>query len=289
MYEHGTAHFNLPQTVGTDKRDWLDTNQAFADVDAALYTASETASSTASALSGLSQTVAGIQGDVTDIQQDVSEIDGRVTQQGSAITGLTTRVDDVKADALDMICAVDEGTAQVATVAVTEGKYFRYNDVLYIATANINIGDSIIPNTNCRATNVATELEAITSGGEADDETARAEIGNLTNLQTTTKTDLVSAINEVLSQIGGGAMPLLDFTNPLHSFGTTLTYTCTQECYLFGSMSSGSAPVTVTINGHVVGNIAASTGAPFGPVKLAVGDVVTVSATMPYLHVFKEI
>lgn len=161
MYEHGTAHFNLPQTVGTDKRDWLDTNQAFADVDATLYTASETASSTASALSGLSQTVAGIQEDVTDIQQDVSEIDGRVTQQGSAITGLTTRIDNVKADALDMICAVDEGTAQVATVAVTAGKYFRYNDVLYMATSNINIGDSIIPNTNCRATNVAIELESL--------------------------------------------------------------------------------------------------------------------------------
>ncbi len=36
-YEYGTTHFNLPQTIGSDKRDWSDTNQAFADVDAALY------------------------------------------------------------------------------------------------------------------------------------------------------------------------------------------------------------------------------------------------------------
>lgn len=161
MYEHGTPHYNLPQTVGTDKRDWFDTNEAFAEVDSALYTAAETASSTASGLSGLSETVTGIQEDVTDIQQDVADIDGRVTQQGSAITGLTTRVDDVKADALDMICAVDEGTAQVATVAVSEGDYFRYNDVLYMATTNIAVGDTIVPNTNCRATNVATELASI--------------------------------------------------------------------------------------------------------------------------------
>ena len=38
-YAHGTSHYNLPQTVGTDKRDWFDTNQAFANVDADLYAA----------------------------------------------------------------------------------------------------------------------------------------------------------------------------------------------------------------------------------------------------------
>lgn len=43
-YLTGTTHFNLPQTAGTDKRDWADTNQAFADVDAALYQASQDAS-----------------------------------------------------------------------------------------------------------------------------------------------------------------------------------------------------------------------------------------------------
>ena len=36
-YANGTTHYNLPQTVGTDKRDWADPNQAFADIDAAIY------------------------------------------------------------------------------------------------------------------------------------------------------------------------------------------------------------------------------------------------------------
>ena len=57
MYANGTTHYNLPQTVGTDKRDWTDTNQAFADIDAALYTASETASSAASDIVTLGETV----------------------------------------------------------------------------------------------------------------------------------------------------------------------------------------------------------------------------------------
>lgn len=38
-YANGTTHYNLPQTVGSDKRDWSDTNTAFANVDSALHTA----------------------------------------------------------------------------------------------------------------------------------------------------------------------------------------------------------------------------------------------------------
>lgn len=157
-YANGTTHYNLPQTVGTDKRDWIDTNEAFASVDAALYTASETAS-------GAASDIVTLGGRVTDLEtasgtqaQDIVDIKADILSQGGAITRLDGKIDGVKADALDMICAVDEGTAQVATVAVTEGQYFRYNDVLYIATDDIAIGDTIVPNTNCKATNVATEL-----------------------------------------------------------------------------------------------------------------------------------
>ncbi len=276
MYEHGTAHFNLPQTVGTDKRDWLDTNQAFADVDAALYTASETASSTASALSGLSQTVAGVQEDVTDIQEDVTEIGGRVTQQGSAITGLTTRVDDVKADSLDMICAVDEGTAQVATVAVTEGKYFRYNDVLYIATSNINIGDSIIPNTNCRATNVATELEAIESGNAPAAGDTRFDIatGKMQYYNGTTWVNYEGG-NTMLPDFS--ATPLYEVTNT-----STFNYTATEECLAYGTIyPTGTSHVQLKINNKPIGDAypgdSSFTTYSFQGLQLQAGDVLTCS------------
>ena len=158
-YVNGTTHYNLPQTVGTDKRDWFDTNQAFADVDAALHTASETASAAASDITALSGRVGDLETASSSQAQDIVDIKADILTQSGAITRLDGDIDDVKADALDMICAIDEGTAQVATVAVTEGNYFRYNDVLYMATADIAVGDTIVPNTNCRATNVATELE----------------------------------------------------------------------------------------------------------------------------------
>lgn len=42
-------------------------------------------------------------------------------------------------------------TSNSATIAYSQGDFFIYNDVLYRATTIINIGDAIIPNTNCIA------------------------------------------------------------------------------------------------------------------------------------------
>lgn len=50
-YARGTQNYNLPQTQGTDKRDWSDTNAAFLAVDTAIKTANTTASSASSAAS----------------------------------------------------------------------------------------------------------------------------------------------------------------------------------------------------------------------------------------------
>lgn len=160
-YANGTQFYNLPQTVGTDKRDWFDTNAAFAAVDAALHAAYTGQASDAEAIAVINGKLTDDEAAITSLQGSVSTHSSQITTLANSVNQLNTDVAAVKADALDMICAVDEGTAQVATVAVSEGNYFRYNDVLYIATDDIAIGDTIIPNTNCRATNVATELQNI--------------------------------------------------------------------------------------------------------------------------------
>lgn len=55
-YSHGTPHFNLPLTQGSDKRDWSDTNQAFEDLDAAVYQAGSDATGALSAAQGAQTT-----------------------------------------------------------------------------------------------------------------------------------------------------------------------------------------------------------------------------------------
>lgn len=70
-YLNGTPFLNLPQTVGTDKRDWFDTNEAFLDLDAKLKSAYEGSIDTASALAALTEVVSGISSDVSDLQTTV--------------------------------------------------------------------------------------------------------------------------------------------------------------------------------------------------------------------------
>ena len=162
-YANGTTHYNLPQTVGTDKRDWSDTNQAFADVDAALHTAAETASTAASNISTLDNQINGVGGidsRLTTAENDIDNVEGAVSTLQTTVAGHTSAIADVRQDAEDMITAHNEAAAE-STSHYDIGEEFIYNDVLYRATAEINIGDTIVPNTNCSATNVMTEVNEI--------------------------------------------------------------------------------------------------------------------------------
>lgn len=286
-YSAETTHFGIPLPTGSDLTTPMDYNESAQAVDTALFesqassdTALQKAIAVETGLAGTNTEVANVKGRVTTLEQTSQT-------QGTAITNLGNKVDDVKADALDMICAVDEGTAQIATVAVSEGDYFRYNDVLYVATDDIAIGDTIVPNTNCRATNVATELQN-GGGSSAVDSVARAgveannnKIGTLAQLDTTDKSSLVNAINEVLSQIGGGSMPVLDYGSPAFTFSTNaLSHTAVDGEFLHvASITAiGNNPNNVKIDGVPVSHIFDTSGnqsAFTGTLKLKAGQVVT--------------
>lgn len=156
-YVNGTPHYNLPQTVGTDKRDWADTNEAFAALDAAVYSAVEDVADAQTEINGLKDRMTTAEGNITTNANDISALDGRLTTAEGTITQHTTQIADVRQDVEDMICAYNEASA-TSTHAYAVGDYFIYNDVLYRATASIGIGDTIVPDTNCTTTNVSSEL-----------------------------------------------------------------------------------------------------------------------------------
>lgn len=162
-YANGTTHYNLPQTVGTDKRDWFDTNVAFAAVDAALYAAATGQAADAEAITALQQTVAGQATDIAGLVTLTGQHTNQIAALNTTVNNLGTEVSDVRQDAEDMITANNEGAAATSTRAYDIGDYFIYNDVLYKATSAIAVGATIVPNTNCEATNVDTELDQINS------------------------------------------------------------------------------------------------------------------------------
>ena len=162
-YASGTTHYNLPQTVGSDKRDWTDTNQAFSDIDAAIYGAAQGASAATSAIetiNGEIETITGKQavdeGNISTLSGKVSTLESTVGTQGAAIA-------DVRQDLQDNIESKKEASA-TSTHAYNVGDTFYYNDVLYKATAQIAIGGTIVPSTNCTAVTVMSEIDQVNSG-----------------------------------------------------------------------------------------------------------------------------
>lgn len=161
-YATGTTHYNLPQTVGTDKRDWTDTNEAFASVDTALYGAVQDAETATSGIQTLNTAVDTINGKLATDEGNISTLSGKVSTLESTVSGHTSAIADVRSDLQDNIESRKEASA-TSTHAYSIGDTFYYNDVLYKATANIGVGDTIVPNTNCTGITVMSEIQSQTA------------------------------------------------------------------------------------------------------------------------------
>lgn len=154
-YTNGTTHYNLPLTQGSDKRDWSDTNQAFEDLDAAVYQASSDA-----------------------------------TGALSAAQSAQTTANSAATDAASAISTANAASASAATASETAS----------LARTEAQSAQSSASS----ALSTAQSAAAQASNADTVALQAQGNIGNMNNLNTQTKASLVAAINEVLSQIGGG-------------------------------------------------------------------------------------
>lgn len=156
-YTNGTTHYNLPLTTNNDKRDWSDTNQAFTDVDAALYGAVQGEAQAELDIDALETRMDAAEGNIATNADDISALDLRLTTAEGTIVSQGNAITDVRSDLEDMICAYNEASA-TSTHEYAIEDYFIYNDVVYQATKPIHIGDTIVPDTNCSTTNITTEM-----------------------------------------------------------------------------------------------------------------------------------
>lgn len=162
-YTNETTHYGIPLPLGTDLTTPMDYNEAAEAIDEAVWQAkgdSATANENAAAAVETAGTVAET---VESLSATVTDHGNRITALAARMTNAENEIDDVRADGEDMITAYKEATA-TSTHAYAVGNYFIYNNVLYKATSAIAVGATIVPNTNCSATNVATEIEDIMSG-----------------------------------------------------------------------------------------------------------------------------
>ncbi len=275
-YANGTNHYNLPQTVGTDKRDWFDTNEAFRNVDADLYSAKTTADDVAQDMAdvvtqvgNLSTRVSTTEGNIDTLESGLATANENIGINATAISNLGTQVGDVEQDMKDSICSIEEASA-TAQYRHEVGTYFWYNDTLYKTTVLIPVGNTIVPNTNCETTNVTTEL--LNGGGgsgvEIDDTSistgkvwssskTNAEIQGAVAVQagdtrfSNGKLQYYNGTSWIDIQIGGSSMPM-DFSQA-HDFSTSgETYQTVAEGVLFGNVSTTSGTSTISVNNKVL-------------------------------------
>ena len=301
-FEHGTIHYNLPLTEGSDTRDWFDTNEPFRVIDEALYSASQTAGQATQDIEDVKEDISDLKDADTAMTGRVDGIEGRVAANELKISRLETDVTDGIQDLKDSICAIEEASATAAYAHAT-GEFFWYNDTLYKATTNIAIGQQIVPDTNCKTTNITTELLEGASGGvEIDDtvvSTTKVWSSYKTNEELKPKTgDTRYYSGKIQYYTGsawvdaeiGGTMPELDYGNPLHTFDSgNHSYTASGECYITGFIAGGQN--RLSINGTAVAsgtngynNNATCDNVPL--LRLSAGDVATTNADMAALHVF---
>ena len=312
-YEHGTPHYNLPQTVGTDKRDWFDTNEAFADVDADLY-AAKTASETAAhdietieaSVTALEGRVGTAEGDIDTLEAELATANENIGINSTAIADVRTQLGADKQDLKDAICAIEEASA-TAEYRHEVGTFFWYNDTLYKTTVLIPVGQQIVPNVNCSTTNITTELlaggtienvvryDAVNQIFEYNDNGTWTPIpagtvtagdvsfnDTLAQLGATDVQDAIVALKTLIDNIGGGTM--IDFTNVLKEFTSADTFTATTECALVGGVGTNgvSGTCTLSINNKVIAHSSHVGSDGYGwdvgiNVILSAGDVVATS------------
>jgi len=80
-FSNQTAHYGLPEYVGSDRASWLDTNQAFQAIDTALYNAVTALSQAAATIETLSTSVAGLSTSVAGLDTRLSLAETDLTKQ----------------------------------------------------------------------------------------------------------------------------------------------------------------------------------------------------------------
>lgn len=134
-YRVGTPNYNLPQTEGSDKRDWTDTNQAFLVVDTALKTASDNASSAGSAASAAQNSADAAMTAATNAQTAAGNAQTAASTAGELAQTAKNRADsaytlagtaNTKATALENVLKYQGSQASTEVISASGGQTKTY-------------------------------------------------------------------------------------------------------------------------------------------------------------------
>lgn len=141
-YEHGTPFLNLPQTVGSDHRDWFDTNEAFLDLDTKMKTLWDGSSSIETILTALQESVATLSTDVTTLSGIVSGHTSTITTINESLVLINTALNALNTQVVGKFDSVGIADAYDATHGVySVGDIVTYNGQRYVCTTAVTAAE----------------------------------------------------------------------------------------------------------------------------------------------------
>lgn len=138
-FAQGTLHYNLPITIGSDKRTWFDTNEAFIAIDAAIWEASQSASAATTAVEALTTQVGTLSESVQTVANAYTALSGSVNTLSEVVQGHTLNIQQLqtatanKADSVAIADAYNPNlTYSVGDVVMYDGQ--RYKCITAVTT-----------------------------------------------------------------------------------------------------------------------------------------------------------
>lgn len=137
----------------------------------------------------------------------------------------------------------------------------------------------------------ATKTEVDGAQNTADAATTAVALKNLCNVNydpISGKLYQIAADGTRGGEIVMGGYPDLNWSTPLHTFGTVGTYTATKDCYLTGFIPNTGIQVTLSINGTAAISNNYGSGGIIAPIKLHAGDIVATNVLSASLQILEE-
>lgn len=141
-YQSGTPFLNLPQTVGSDHRDWFDTNEAFLNLDTKMKTLWDGSASVETILTALQENVATLATDVSTLSGIVSSHTSTITTINESLVLINTALNALNTQVVGKFDSVGIADAYDATHGVyAVGDVVTYNGQRYVCTTAVTAAE----------------------------------------------------------------------------------------------------------------------------------------------------
>ena len=141
-YQNGTPFLNLPQTVGSDHRDWFDENEAFLNLDTKMKTLWDGSASTETILTALQESVATLDTDVASLSGIVSGHTTTIATINESLVLINTALQALNTQVVNKFDSVGIADPYDATYGIySVGDVVTYNGQRYVCTTAVTAAE----------------------------------------------------------------------------------------------------------------------------------------------------